>query len=197
MNRFIIILTLLALANVAGAQIIEQVEPQLEVLTPAQPKNLSKQERKALERREKELKDSLAYEKAGRALAKGYFVILADRLLLGSQVYVAAQINSNSNFVLVQGEKGIVQLAFNNGRMGANGLGGMTLEGTVGNVKFDMDKKENLTYNYSLVGRDVNAHVSITVYAGTGRAMAIVTPTFGRDQITIYGKLVPYVRPRD
>ena len=38
---------------------------------------------------------------------------------------------------------------------------------------------------------------SITVYAGTGRAMAIVTPTFGRDQITIYGKLVPYVRPRN
>jgi len=40
-------------------------------------------------------------------------------------------VSPNSNFFLMSNEEAVLQIAFNNGRLGPNGLGGITLEGRV------------------------------------------------------------------
>lgn len=47
-----------------------------------------------------------------------------------------ALVTPSTNFVAVNEEVGVMQLAFNNGRLGYNGLGGITLDGRV--TKFEV-----------------------------------------------------------
>ena len=68
--------------------------------------------------------DSILHVVAVQALKENKFVLEADRLMFkrGDVAYV----NSNTNFVLVDGEKGTVQVAFNNTPFaGPNGIGGV------------------------------------------------------------------------
>lgn len=169
---------------------------QLSVITPAKPDQVTKQEMKAREKRLKERVDSLGHAKAGAALERGYWVILADRINVGYTGYTASGLNGNSNFIFQQAGEGMVQTAFNQASPGLNGMGGMSLRGNVSGVKMDVDKKGNIRYTYSMTGKDISAQVDITVYAGTDYAQAIVDPTFGGPRITINGRLLPYIRPR-
>ena len=78
--------------------------------------------------------DSILHVVAVQALKENKFVLEADRLMFkrGDVAYV----NSNTNFVLVDGEKGTVQVAFNNTPFaGPNGIGGVTVDGKVSGVR--------------------------------------------------------------
>ena len=98
------------------------------------PENETKEERKAREKRLEALRDSIAFLEANMAIDSSYFVITAERISLDNKINIMAP-EQSTNFVLVQGNKAIVQLAFNNGFSGLNGLGGITVEGTVNNRK--------------------------------------------------------------
>ncbi len=168
---------------------IETNDVQLEVITPAEPVKESKKEIKEREKRLRELTDDVAFAKASNSLRRGYFVLLAENIQIGRMGYRHYGINSNSNFVLVQDEDGIIQCAFNTGRPGANGLGGWTGRGYVRNKTIKYDKNGDVHLQYQLVGGNVNVDVFITLYHNSEYAMAHIT---GGAEMTIYGRILPY-----
>ncbi len=155
------------------------------------PENETKEERKAREKRLEELRDSIAFVEADMAIDSGYFVITADRIMLDNRINVMSP-ESNTNFILVQGDDAIVQLAFNNGRMGLNGLGGITVEGTISNRKKEITKKGDINYKFNVMGTGISAQILITVYKNSNQAMAYINPNFNSNTMTVYGPLIPY-----
>ena len=97
---------------------------------------------KAREKRE----EARAYADAVQAINNRKFVLEADRITFkrGRSAFVT----SNTNFVLLNGEKASVQVAFNGPYAGPNGIGGITVDGRVGEVKTATDKKGNVTCSF-------------------------------------------------
>ncbi len=96
------------------------------------------------------------------------------------------QINPSINFVGIKGEEGALQLGFN-GLIGWNGVGGVTIDGSV--TKYELKEgKENQSpaVNLRFQGRGVgSATINITVNT-SGQATARVSGDFG-DRITFSG----------
>lgn len=197
MMRTLILIAALVAGGVMGAEaqtnhyaLTDSVE--LTVVKPAKPSNETKQERKAREKRQKEQVDSLAHDLSAQAVEQGFFALMADRMTIGRLGYTVNPVQSNANFVLMQGENAMVQLAFNNGMLGQNGLGGLTLPGHITNKRIKTDKKGNVYLSFMIVGSQFNADVAITLTAGSDYATAIITPTFGSERLTVSGRLLPY-----
>ena len=126
MKQLLLALSLILSSSMAAsAATVQQVNPdsvELTVVKPAKVKAETKKERKARQKREQQVTDSIAHIKAAEAIEQGYFVLLANNLSIGRMGYVVTDINSNANFLLVQNDGGIFQVAFNNGRPGFNGM---------------------------------------------------------------------------
>lgn len=198
MRNWIVAIALFG-ALLSPAQVIDEIysdQVELTVLTPAQQDKASKKAQKEHQKQMKQRVDSLGHAKAAAALERGYWVIVADRMNVGYTGYTVSGLNGNTNFVFQQAQEGMVQFAFNDGRPSMNALGGMTLEGKISDVKMRTDKKGNITYSYYIKSTDINAQVTVTVYASSDYAQALVQPTFSGPRMTLYGRLVPYIRPR-
>ena len=153
-------------------------------------KQLTKKERKAIEKRNREIKDSLAHLDALAALQDGNYVLMADRIMIRSHAFMNPA--PNTNFVLVQGDKAVIQLASNNGRAGLNGMGGITVEGYINGLKCDTNKKGETSYKFGVSGPALSAQVHIVLYKEDNQAMAIVSPNYWSGNLTVYGKIFPY-----
>lgn len=155
-----------------------------------QTKELTKAERKAIEKREREIHDSIDHVMALDAVNEGYYVVMARTLTMRGYTFPNPQ--PNMNFVLVQGDKATIQIAFNNGAPGLNGLGGITVEGTISGNRIKYDKKGNAYWDFNVMGPAVSAQVSITLYGDSNSAVATVNPNFGPGDLRISGPLVSY-----
>ena len=198
MKHWILLVAMMG-AFLAQAQVVDDIygdNVDLTIVTPAQKDNESKNAQKEHKKLMKQRVDSLGHAKAAAALERGYWVIVADRINVGYTGYTVSGLNGNTNFVFQQAQEGMVQFAFNDGRPSINGLGGMTLEGKISDVKMRTDKKGNIIYSYSIRSSDIHAQITVTVYAGTDYAEALVQPTFSGPRISLHGRLVPYIRPR-
>lgn len=193
-----ILLTIGALAAVAfcaTAQNTNEIidiktsDVELQVITPAEPVQETAQEIKEREKRLRELNDDVAYAKASNSMRRGYFVLVADNIQIGDMGFRHYDISRNSNFILVQGDDGIIQYALNTGYPGINGLGGWTGKGSVRNKRIKYDDNGDVFLQYQLVGSQVNAQVSITLFHNSKRAVARI---MGGTDITIYGEILPY-----
>ena len=196
MKKYILITALFVLSGLClSAQTTDSVEIEtdenvsLEMIAPAQPVKESKEEIKAREKALREFNDDVAYSKAVASLSRGYFVLVADNIQIGNTGYRRYDLNQNSNFVLVQGNDGIIQFAYNTGRPGSNGLGGWTGKGSVQNKRIKYLDNGDVFFEYQLVGSTVNASVSVTLYHGGKRAVAEI---MGDTRITFYGENLPY-----
>lgn len=161
----------------------------LEMITPAEPVQESKQEIKEREKRMRELSDDVAYGKASNSMRRGYFVLIADYIQIGKMGYRHYDINPNSNFILVQNEDGILQYAINTGAPLSNGLGGWTGKGKVRNKRIEYADNGDVYMQYQLISGKVNANIDITLFHNTNSAVAHIT---GGYDITLYGKILPY-----
>lgn len=192
---FMIACAMAATALCANAQDVNEVDietsdsVQLEIITPAEPVQETEQEIKEREQRLRNLNDDVAYAKASNSLRRGYFVLLADNIQIGNMGYRHYDINRNSNFILVQGEDGILQYALNTAYAGTNGLGGWTGKGNVRNKRIKYADNGDVFMQYDLVGSTVNATISITLFHNSKRAVARIS---GGTDITIYGEILPY-----
>ena len=151
----------------------------------AQQDTTSAAERKAINKAESELR----YTNAVQALKDSAFVLEADKILFkyGNVAYVT----SNTNFVSMNGNKVTVQLAFNSVFAGPNGIGGITLEGTVSNVKMNTDKKGNVNYSLNVMGTGLSATLSLSLTNGDNYCQATINPNFNSNRITFSGYLLP------
>ncbi len=129
------------------------------------------------------------FEQAVKALEDKDFVLEANRVDFrrGQSAFVS----SNTNFVSVKDNKGTVQLALDGAMAGPNGLGGITVDGTVSNVKMDTDKKGNILYSMSIQGIGISATVSFNMIKGSNKCTATVTPNLNSNRISFTGMLFP------
>lgn len=185
MKRFIIPLLLLCMTGVMNAQ--QQTKKEIREIKREEARKRI-EERKALET----IQDSVAFEKALAALKAGSFVLEADNILFPNGVM--RYVTSTTNYVEVNEGEGIVQTAFNNFTYspGPNGLGGVTVQGSISEPEIRTDKHGNVFYSYSITGIAISATVSITLTGGTNEASAYISPNFNNNNITVNGHIVPY-----
>ena len=156
----------------------------------AQERELTKEEKKALQERI----DSLQHADAERAIYEKAFTMEADQVIFkrGETAFVA----SNTNFVSIDGDRAVVQTAFNIPVSGLNGLGGVTVEGSFSNYDLRKDKKGNLFLSLNVMGTGISARVDITLYNGSNQAIVNIVPNFHSNNITLKGIILPLDKSR-
>lgn len=150
----------------------------------ARKQNL-KAEQKALQAK----LDSALYEESLAAIEDTAFTLEADRVIFkdGEIAYVT----SNTNFVSVNKNHAVVQVAFNVPASGFNGLGGITVQGSVMGYQIKVDKKGEIHVEMDVQGTAISARVYISMFEGAHDASVDVVPNFNSDRITLNGVLLP------
>ena len=133
--------------------------------------------------------DSIMFLMAEKAVIDKGFTLEADKVEF--KYGQTAFVNSNTNFVSVNGDNSVVQLAFNIPLSGPNGLGGITLDGKVSNYEVNKDKKGNVDISMNVMGTGISARVTISLFAGSNRASVTILPNFNSNRITLVGVIVP------
>ncbi len=137
-----------------------------------------------------ELADSLASIQAIAAMRNKDFVLQISDVTFrsGNTVFV----NTTTNFLSVKGNRAVVQISPSNFASGPNGLGGVTVDGTISGYQITTDKKGrvNLTYNVSGIG--ISAQIEVYIVPGSNYAQATIYPNFNSNTIWISGNVVPY-----
>lgn len=133
--------------------------------------------------------DNISYNDAVEALKSKQFVLEADKVIFRNGY--AAYVNTNTNFVMEDNDKSTVQVAFNNGFSGPNGIGGVTVEGMASHNRMQVDKKGNVNYSFSTMGSGLSARIVITLYAGGNNARVDVLPNFSSNTLSLTGKIIP------
>ena len=155
--------------------------------------NLSKKEIKKAEkeaRKQAELAENkILYAAAVKALEDNEFVLEADRVEFkrGRFVYVTP----STNFVSLTDGQAAIQLSFNTGAAGPNGIGGITVEGKPSGIEMSTDKKGNVNFKMMIQGSAVSASVSIRLQNETNKATVTVNPNFNSNRISFTGTLYP------
>ena len=153
-----------------------------------QERELTKAEKKALQ----EHIDSLLFVEAEQAIDAREFTLEADQVVFkyGQTAYVS----SNTNFVSVKGKNAVVQVAFNIPASGFNGLGGITVDGTVSGYETKKDKKGNVHVSMNVMGIGISARVDISMTRGSNNASVTISPNFNSNRLTLNGVVLPAER---
>lgn len=144
---------------------------------------------RARQKAEQQVADAVSYEEAVEALNAQKFVVEANQVMFRSGQ--TAFVTSNTNFVLMNQGRGTVQVAFNTAYPGPNGIGGVTVDGTVSDMKTSTDKRGNINCNFSIQGIGISAQIFFTLSNGGNSATVTVNPNFNSNTMTLSGNLVP------
>lgn len=142
------------------------------------------------DRKLNELADSLAGIQAVAAVRNQDFVLEAQSVQFrtGATVFV----NSSTNFISVKGNRAVVQISPSNFASGPNGVGGVTVDGTLTGQEYKVGKHGNATYSFNVMGIGINAQIEIYLTPGTNQATATIYPNFNSNTVWIQGTIVPY-----
>ena len=146
---------------------------------------------RSAERREiNELTDSIAGVQAAAAVLNRDFVLEADQVTFknGNTVFV----NSNTTFIAVKGNRAVVQISPSNFSSGPNGVGGVTVDGSISGMQRMVDKKGRTTISFNVMGIGINAQIEIYMTPGTNQASATIYPNFNSNTVWVDGEIVPY-----
>lgn len=184
MKKFITMTMLVLASTITGTLYAQQNKEEAR-----QQKKTAKEEKRAQEKAEEQAINELDYQKAVQALNDRKFVLEADQVTFkrGGVAFVS----SNTNFVLMNGNHSTVQVAFNTTSAGPNGIGGVTVDGTVSDVKSSTDKKGNVNFSFNVQGTGISAQVSIRLTNGSNNADVTIYPNFNSQILTLSGHLVP------
>ena len=136
------------------------------------------------------LTDSIASVQARAALQNQDFVLEAENVTFknGSTVFV----NSSTNFISVKGNRAVVQISPSSMASGPNGLGGVTVDGTITGQQIQYGKDGRITFSMNVTGIGINAQVQIYMFPGSNQASATVYPNFNSNTVWLQGTIVPY-----
>ena len=137
-----------------------------------------------------ELTDSIAGVQAAAAVQNRDFVLEADQVTFknGNTVFV----NSSTTFISVKGNRAVVQISPSNFASGPNGVGGVTVDGSISGMQRMVDKKGRTTISFNVMGIGINAQIEIYMVPGTNRASATIYPNFNSNTVWVQGNIVPY-----
>lgn len=138
---------------------------------------------------EEQAANTVSYEDAVAALKEKQFVVEANQVMFRNGQ--TAFVTSNTNFVLVNQGRGTVQVAFNTVYPGPNGIGGVTVDGTVSDIEMTTDKRGNVNCNFNIQGIGISAQIFLTLTNGGNNATVNISPNFNSNTMTLTGNLVP------
>ena len=136
------------------------------------------------------LVDSIAGVQAAVAVQNRDFVLEANQVTFksGRTVFV----DSNTTFISVKGNRAVVQISPSNFAAGPNGVGGVTVNGTITDMQRMVDKKGRTTVSFNVMGIGINAQIEIYMTPGTNQASATIYPNFNSNTVWVQGQIVPY-----
>jgi hypothetical protein len=137
-----------------------------------------------------ELTDSIAGVQAAAAVQNRDFVLEADQVTFKNGY--TAFVNSSTTFISVKGNRAVVQISPSNFAAGPNGVGGVTVDGSISGMQRMVDKKGRTTISFNVMGIGINAQIEIYMVPGTNRASATIYPNFNSNTIWVEGDIVPY-----
>ena len=123
------------------------------------------------------------------ALKNKQFVLEANQVIFRNGM--SSFVTSNTNFVLMNGNRATVQTAFNTPYPGPNGIGGVTVDGNSSDMKMNIDKKGNVNCSFSVQGIGISAQVFINMSSGNNNASVSISPNFNNNNLTLNGNIVP------
>ncbi len=186
MKKVLLIMSVMAIALVAGG-CLSGCSSLTPTITTADGKvvKLTKEEKKALRAYE----DSVLAVSAMKAVMDSSFIAAADQVSYKR----GRTVNSSSdlNYVSLNGTDAVIQVG-NNVLMGANGVGGVTLEGEAQNIKLSTDKKGNVSFSMKVAGSGLSGDVTLQMAKGSNRATVQVIGTFSSQRITMNCIVSPY-----
>jgi hypothetical protein len=101
-------------------------------------------------------------------------------------------VNSNTSFLSVKGNRAVVQNSPSYFASGPNGVGGVTVDGTISGLEVKTDSKGRTTLSMSVMGIGINAQIEIYLFPDSNQASATIYPNFNSNTIWIQGSVVPY-----
>jgi hypothetical protein len=101
-------------------------------------------------------------------------------------------VNSTTNFISVKGNRAVVQISPSNFAAGPNGVGGVTVDGSISGMTTTVDKKGGKTVTFNVNGIGISAMIQIYMSPGSNSATATIYPNFNSNTVWIDGDIVPY-----
>jgi len=147
-------------------------------------------ERKTERKLAKEMMEKEMIINTEKAMMTGHFVLKADQIR--NKYGRSAMVNPSTNFVAVKGRDVYVQFGTETG-IGQNGIGGLTVRGTVNEYELTRDK-ENSGYSLLLTTSGTFGSLTISMHSNvTGdMAEARVSSNWG-SQLVFSGEVVPVI----
>lgn len=159
---------------------------------PAFTQELSKKEQKQLE---KELKKEHKAEQAAQQAAVVDAMVLYNKFVLEANTIrdkrgTSIQVSSKINFIASDSITGVIQVG-SNSYIGSNGVGGVTVEGSISEYKYTKNEKNGTYYITYYLRTPVGSYdIRISAFPD-GRADADVASTTWGDKLRYSGYLVP------
>ena len=168
----------------AQAQRVGGKEIEVRVQTSAEQdgsKRGSKREQRAIEK-------EIAYQSALGLVRSRNFVMEANKLSMpdGSSLAVFSDVN----YVMMKGDRAVVQSTPGISG-GPNGMGGITLEGMVVDLRETVDKRGNLSLKFTVMSTGGSAEVELKLLTGGNSANATITPKMRTtNRVIMFGRIV-------
>ncbi|NLR89921.1 MULTISPECIES: DUF4251 domain-containing protein [Flammeovirga] len=188
---FFVLFSFIGLSNFATAQ---DTKPEQE-LTEKEKKKLARKKAKEERKKAKELakQQAQAEEKARFEMAKAG-MLSQQFVLQANQVYDrygnTAQVTNNINFVKLDDDKCVVQLGFE-GIVGYNGVGGITLDGKISDLKVEENDNGSIMMSFNVQGAMMQAAVRINLNGADNWADATVRSQTENIEIRFRGNILP------
>lgn len=189
MKRFLFLLTAILATlsiNNVNAQNIDSNLCHETTMTKQEARKAAKAAHKAAVKAENEQ----LYKNALQALKDGSWVIEVDQIVFPRGL--TKFVSKTTNFVYMNNNQAVVQLALTHFNPGQNGLGGFTVQGNPSKITMSNGKHGIIYYNFNVQGVAISATVNVQLTGDSNRSTVTIYPNFNNNNITLTGNLVPY-----
>ena len=150
-----------------------------------------KSDKKAKAKRDTHSESTAEYAMAMKALTDTSFIVGFDKVYYNDGG--SSFLNSRTNFLSVNGNHGTLQLIVDPSVFGNNGLGGVTVDGNISDIKTQTNKRGVTNYRMNLNGHSISCNITISIAPGSHEVRTEIVTTFEGNRISLDGILTPYV----
>lgn len=131
--------------------------------------------------------DSLAHQTAQMCIEQHNWVLEVNEISYTGSI--AVSVPTNVNYLSVNGVDVVLQTSSDDGDNSYNGLGGVTVNGTINSDKQHFEKDGTLVYEFHVLGVSLQATVTVSLEPNNNYASAYVDFDTGPDSMTLYGNI--------
>ncbi|MFI3239860.1 MAG: DUF4251 domain-containing protein [Bacteroidales bacterium] len=152
--------------------------------------NAEENEQKAERRVLEAVADSVNYESAKSSMDMMKFIVMIDKITAPNGKTTNIQ-QVSTNFISVEDNYSVIQVAIYNDRLAQNGIGGATVDGSIDHKEQSIAKNGNNILKYSILGSQISAQVQITLLKDSNKVIVMLMPNNKGGDYTLYGELYP------